>query len=465
MDPEALTLPGRATLPPRRETSYTIDTVHMGILLSITILAAGCASAADISAEMRLATQALGELAGVCDADGRLLWRQSLCGPVVLVNPGTRAAIANRQDPDGKFRKDGDVFVGTFPERFTLANTSIQWGGQGWATVMMPLPLDPFRRLSLLTHESFHRIQASLGLGAPDTPDPHLDTEAGRLWLRLELRAMARALRSEGPSGRQSAADAMLFRMVRYRLCPGSEALEAGMEKQEGLAEYTGVFVAMRATGEDIGREARAVEAFEDSDAFARSFGYATGPALGLLLDRYADGWRERAASASLHSILASALGVPASEDLQREARRRAQLYGYSAVAAAEQEREERHRSFLAELTGKFLDGPTLDFPSVPEMMRNFNPGTLVPFPPHGTYYPTGTFSASWGKLQVDSGGALVAPDNMSVRVPGPINPDERPVHGAGWVLHIEPGWVIQPSGRPGSFAVVKAAPPPPAAR
>jgi hypothetical protein len=424
--------------------------------LLIAILAAGGARAAEIPAENQLAIKALGELARVCEADGMLLWRKSLCGPVVLVQPSTRAAIANRPDPDGKFRKDGDVFLGLFPEQFTPSNTSIHWGGQEWATVMLPLPTDPFQRLALLAHESFHRIQGSVGLGASDAPNAHLDTEVGRLWLRLELRALARALRAEGPAGRQSATDAMLFRIYRHRLCPGSEAMEAAMEKQEGLAEYTGVFVAMRATGENINREARVVETFEDSTAFARSFGYATGPALGLLLDRYAVGWRERAASTSLDSMLASALRLQASKDIQRQAQRRAALYGYSAVAAAEQEREERHKALLAELTGKFLDGPTLNFPSAPEMTRNFNPSTLVPFPPHGTYYPTGTFAANWGKLQVESGGALLAPDNQSLRVSAPADPDARPIRGAGWALQMEPGWTIRPSGRPGTFAVVR---------
>ncbi len=430
----------------------------MRTLLLVTLIAAASASAADMPAERQLEIQALRELSAVCQADGQLLWHKSLCGPLVLVSPGTRAAVANRQDPDGKFQKDGDVFAGNLPEGFMLSNTAFQWGGQRWSIVTLPLPVDPFRRLSLLAHESFHRIQPGLGLAAPDAPDPDLDTEAGRLWLRLELRALARALRSQGPAGREAATDAMLFRMYRHRLCPGSEALEDSMEKAEGLAEYTGVFIAMRATGEDIGREARVVEAFEDSDAFARSFGYATGPALGLLLDRYSVGWRERAASASLDSLLTSGLGVQAPPDLQREVQQRAALYGYSAVAAAEREREVRHSSFLAELTSKFLAAPTLDFPTASEMMRNFNPQTLVPFPPHGTFYPTGIFSASWGKLEVESGGALVAPDNRSVRVPAPIDENARPVRGAGWVLDLAPGWTIRPSGRAGNFAVVQAA-------
>ncbi len=324
--------------------------------------------------------------------------------------------------------------------------------------MMLPLPTDPFQRLTLLAHESFHRIQPSLGLSASDAPDPSLDTEAGRLWLRLELRALARALRSSGAIGRQSAADAMLFRTYRDRLCPGTDAMEADMEKQEGLAEYTGVFVALRETGEDISREARIVETFEDSNSLARSFGYATGPALGLLLDRYAKGWRGRAASApSLDSMLISALRVQSPHDLERAVKERAALYGYSAVATAEQEREERHRAFLRDLTARFLEGPTLDFPAAPEMSRNFNPQNLVPFPPHGTYYPTGTFAANWGKLQVESGGALVAPDNRSVRVPAPTDPNARPIRGAGWILQIAPGWTIRPSGNPGSFKLVPA--------
>ena len=42
-----------------------------------------------------------------------------------------------------------------------------------------------------LVHEMFHRVQPSLHLMAPDTLNPQLDTEAGRVWLQLEWRALA----------------------------------------------------------------------------------------------------------------------------------------------------------------------------------------------------------------------------------------------------------------------------------
>ena len=273
--------------------------------------------------------------------------------------------------------------------------------------------------------------------------------------MRMELRALARALRSERPSARQSAVDAMLFRTYRDELCPGTARLEAAMEKQEGLAEYTGVFTALRETGETVDREARAVEAFEDSTAFARSFGYAVGPALGLLLDRYSSRWRERVREAdSLDSMLISSLKFQPPINIEGLAKERAALYGYRAVASAENEREQAHQAFLSELQRKFLKGATLDFPSVSKLNRNFNPQTLVPFPPYGTYYPSGVFTANWGKLQVESDGALVAPDNRSLRVPAPSDINARPVRGNGWTLQLAPGWTLRKSEGTNNYVV-----------
>lgn len=433
--------------------------VHMRRLFALApLLAASAIAAGPVET---VAIRALNDWSRVCEPTGVQLWGKSLCGPIVLVDPGTRAAIANRPDPAGVFRKDGGVFLGKFPDEFTPSNTSIRWGGQDWANVQLPLPNDPFLRLALVAHESFHRAQAGLGLNAADTPNAHLDTEPGRVWLRLELRALASALRSTDASARQAAADAMIFRLNRRRLCPGADAAEASMEKQEGLAEYTGVFIALQATGENISREARAVESAEDSNALARSFAYATGPALGLLLDRYAAGWRARAAREPLDSMLRAALHVQDSADTARRAEQRAALYGYTAVAAAEREREEFHQAVLGDLKKRFLDGPTLDFPEAPELRRNFNPQTLVPMPPHGVYYPTGTFSANWGRLRVESGGALLAPDNRSLRVEAPADSDARPLRGNGWVLELQPGWTVRPAARPGSFTVVPDRPAP----
>jgi hypothetical protein len=407
---------------------------------------------------------ALEEFGNMCESEGQAIWGHTLCGPMMLVDPATRTVIANHGDSQNRFRHEGVLFTGSFPEQFTPANTAIHWDNQEWSTVMLPLPLDPFRRLALLAHEAFHRIQPGLGMSGSDKPNEHLDTEDGRIWLRLELRAMGQALRMQEAVARRAAADAMLFRMYRHSLFPGAAEREAAMEGQEGLAEYTGVVAALKTTGESVNREARIIESLEDSDAMARSFAYATGPALGLSLDRFTQGWRTRVARTPMDAMLIWALKVPTPPDLKRAAEERGAFYGYPAVVRAEHEREQRRRDLASELNVKFLQGPVLEFPKSPEMYRNFNPMALTPFPPHGTYYPTGTFTAPWGKIQVDSGGALVTADNASVRVPVPSNfhPSESPgavIQGAGWTLNLSKDWKIIPARNRGSFLVVRAEP------
>jgi hypothetical protein len=157
--------------------------------------------------------------------------------------------------------------------------------------------------------------------------------------------------------------------------------------------------------------------------------------------------------------MLAMAVGLPAADKWAREAPERAATYGYRAVAAEEDERETRRQERLAHFQRLFIDGPVLQFPKAPEMQRIFNPSNLVPFPPHGTVYPTGAFTANWGKLQIEDVGALYSQENASVRVVAPANIEARPLHGPGWQLELAPGWTIRPGSRSGDYVVV---PPPP---
>ena len=120
-----------------------------------------------------------------------------------------------------------------------------------------------------------------------DPPNNQLDQRDGRRWFRLELRALAAALESEGPASRAHVENALTFRAQRRALYPLADSLEPALEMQEGLAEYTGDRLAMTLTGEGPSRVARRVREFQSNPAYVRSFAYATGPALGLLLDRY----------------------------------------------------------------------------------------------------------------------------------------------------------------------------------
>lgn len=381
------------------------------------------ASAASAQTDMTSARSGLREFQQVCAEEGTRFWGVSLCGRLLLVEPRTRLTIATFREPDGKFSERDGLFEGTLPTEIQIANTSVHWGADDWAMVMLPLPVDPFSRLRLLTHESFHRIQPGLNLNTEDVANGHLDSEDGRLWLRMEIRALSQALRLSGTSARVATEDALLFRAARRSVLPNGARAEMSLEMQEGLAEFTGTAVALARTGESVNRVARSVEAWDDQTAYARSFAYATGPVLGLLLDRYAPGWRKKIRrDTDLSTMLAAALRFRSGTSLMVQARLRAGAYGFTAVAADEHAREERRQATLAAFRARFIEGPVLLFPRTEELRRTFNPSTLVTFGDNGTVYPAGTFTSRWGRLQIDDTGGLLAPDNQSLRPPIPRN-------------------------------------------
>ena len=96
------------------------------------------------------AQPALQDFESICRADGGKLWGRSLCGPIVLVDPQTRNAVAS---------VDGRVYEAKIPESIGIANTAVDWDGRRWTMVMWPLPEDAPSRKRILAHESFHRLQ------------------------------------------------------------------------------------------------------------------------------------------------------------------------------------------------------------------------------------------------------------------------------------------------------------------
>jgi hypothetical protein len=316
------------------------------------------------AADSAEAIQALGAFKEGCKR-AEALWPAQLCGPIVLVEPNTRAAVANQPDPAAKFQRQDGMFVGQWPADMDVANTAMEWGNTRWAVVMLPLSQDPFTRLQLLAHESFHRIQPELGFDMADAMAQHLDEQEGRLWLRLELRALAHSLRSEGDKARDAALDALLFRRVRNTSFPGSDAVERRLEGHEGLAEYTGVRFALDVTGAGLDEIAKRMETFEKRPTYVRSLGYGTGPALGLLLDRYQPGWRRNVRAApDLAQLLATALSAPeanmTASARREEAGRRAGAYGLDVVREEETKRAERLAADRKRYREQLVEGPVL---------------------------------------------------------------------------------------------------------
>ncbi|MEP6729766.1 MAG: hypothetical protein ABJE10_03965 [bacterium] len=434
------------------------------LMIRVVLLTCGIASPSLVrgqAMDTATALTALREARNACTQDAGRLWAHSMCGPIALVDRKTRLALANDTVRSRPFLPYADAFITGAPPGVGFANMSFTWGDRPWAMIMLPLPRDRFERIALVMHEVFHREQAALGLLGTDPPNNQLDQRDGRRWFRLELRALAAALDalvSDEQRARSHTEDALLFRARRRMLYPLADSLEPALEMQEGLPAYTGDRLAMTLTGETSARVARRVREFQSNPAYVRSFAYATGPALGLLLDRFAAGWRaELRATPDPARILARHMHLDIPKDLARDAERRAQRYDVAALDREEDARDSLRRGAMAAYKARLVAGPVLTLMQS-DLDRNFDPLTLIGFDMMNTVYPTGSFSAEWGSLDVTAGGALVSNDMARVQVGAPSRAptaDDRVVRGDGWVLTLKPGWSLVPApARAGSYVV-----------
>jgi len=438
------------------------------LLLAVTGLSLALPGpAASQAVDTATALAALRDARAACTADGGALWGRSLCGPIALVDRGTRLVIANDTVAGRAFVPLDGVFVTTLPAGQFVANTAFTWGGRTWTLVALPLPHDRYSRIALVMHEVFHREQGPLGLQQADALNNHLDERAGRTWLRLEYRALAAALdtlaHGDSAAARRHAEAALVFRAYRRALAPGADSLEATLEVQEGLPEYTGQRLAMQVTGEGPARVAAYVRDYERTSSFVRAFAYGTGPALGVLLDAFAPAWRTAIRTRrDPGALLAQAIRFRVPRALRRVALSRAAAYGLATVNAEEAARDAARAPILDAYRARLERGPTITLrQSRDSLSWGFDPTALVAFDLHSTVYPSGTFAAPWGRLEVDSLGVLVRNDFSTITVAAPAGTADaasRRIAGPGWTLTLGAGWNVTPDPtRAGSYVVSPA--------
>lgn len=416
--------------------------------------------------------------------DAGRLWGARLDTVPWLGVSGRTMLLTADPDTDG-YTRTHDIWEGPLPATITPSNTSVAWARRRWAMVLLPVYGDTLGAERLLIHEAMHVLQPSL-LPAPSFDETGagaalLDEASGRTWLRLELKALATALRSSGASRDSAAYDALLFRSARYMIAsPDEVTRERALDVKEGIPEYTGWKLSGSPRSEFLASVDSAPANFP---SLVRSFEYFTGPAYAMLLDDYTDGrWRaslvarvdlqsmlvdaitahEFAEESLLKRALAATAAPRASRPLARLAHSRAEIYGAPAILAEENLRWATRQRQLAEYRAKFVEGRVI-------MLR---PGSLnISFDPRGqaSLGVSGTVMANLAWKSADGssltapGGALVNQSWTELRVPlgdsrlavGRVM-SATTIHGDGWTLVLEPGWNVSASG-----ASIVVSPPP----
>jgi hypothetical protein len=413
---------------------------HLNVLFLLAWI--GAATAAEAQVQPELARRYFEEAAKLCERDAGRLWGVSLCGPLVIVDQATGTRATSQPEP-----------AGPTPRFSGFADGPVSWGGLRWFA--FPLSMLPANaadvRQQVMLHGMFHRIQPELGLMTEDGFNEHLDTLDGRLWIRLEWRALRRAVESSGSDRTEAIADALAFRRERRRLFPGAADNERRDEIREGLASYTGI-AAWANSPADAHRAAASELAGGDAQpSFVGNFEAASGPGYGVLLDDLLPGWRRQVRRTSdLGDMLASATNRPPTTDVAVAAAR----YDGAALRTAEEARDRTQQVRVAELRRRFVEGPVLTMPAAGSGTSDTTGS--VGIPGAGTVlFRNFTLSAQWGRLNANDG-VLRAADGATLSVPVTEPLAGTTLQGDGWRVTLNAGWIVQPAARPGSFTIVR---------
>jgi len=389
-------------------------------------------------------------------ADNGRLWGKRVDGPVMFVDAAARVMVANEADSKGLLHEESGVWVGKLPESENPANTAVDLGGKRWSMVLWPLSDSRYARQRLLMHESFHRMQNDIGLPMTNPANAHLATAEGRIWTRLEWRALTEALLRSGTARRQALTDALIFRARRRAIAPKALEDERLLEMNEGLAEYTGLVLSGLPRSALNDRAAVQLAQSEPQESFVRSFAYASGPAYALLLDASRIPWRRKLrASDDLSELTRRAYGIAAVDNAHAD--KLIDRYAGARMIADEKEREKKRVENEARIRSEFMEGPRLRLPVAGAFSFSFDPNGAVPIAGVGTYYQSSRITDSWGALEVESGGVLMErrPDGAitAVVVPRPVV-SEGKISGAGWTLTLAPGWSAVEGQRKGELTL-----------
>jgi hypothetical protein len=395
--------------------------------------------------DQRRAQEYFKEAQALCERDGGRLWGVSICMPMVIGDARTQTFATSQPPPDAPRPKLVGILMGP-----------IQWGDTTWAALTWDMVANqpPRVRNERFLHESFHIVQRRLGLLVSTVSAEHLDAVDGRYWMRLEWRALARALRESGEPRALAVRDALAFRQARHTRYPDKVETERALDINEGLASYTGVVLASPSEADAIARALDELAAAEGGESFVRTFAYASGPAYGLLLDAASPGWpRKVRASDDPAALLMRALGVQPVADAAAAAMR----YGGAELRAAEEQREQQRQARIAELRRRFVDGPVLLMPGGGGGFSDSRGAVVIP--DVGTiYFGAYRMSGRWGTLEADKG-VLVTTDGRLRRLPAPVRRDAITVDGDGWTVKAAPGWVVREGARRGDYELVRQQP------
>jgi hypothetical protein len=386
------------------------------------------------------------EIEEICNRDSGRLWGQNLYGPIMFVDRVTRRIVANQHDNEGLLKSKEGVFTGLYPKELLLSNSPVKFGGIQYAMVPLPDEEVEYRIRTRAIHSLFHRFQENEGINPPTFNTINMDEKEARLWIKLEWKALRKAINSQGEERQLAIRDALIFRGSNRELYHKYAADENRFETFEGLATFTYTRLCTNSPEDFKSRLFENLDRIYAMQSYARSYGIIHGALYAsLLYDKGYDLKKINTDNFDLGNAVKELYHIDLPSICRDVAGSLAVNYEIETINKEEEKRDADIKESIHQQISTFTEKPVV-FLELESPYFDFEPEDIHPLDTLGTLYNSIRVSDNWGKLTVDKAGCLVSNNLKFIRITAKaFKADKNHISGEGWHLILNDDWELVP--------------------
>jgi len=389
------------------------------------------------------------EIEEACNRDSGNLWGRNLYGPLMFVDRTSRKITANMPDREGLLKLKDGIYTGFYPTESIINTTTISFGGTTFGLAPLPAEEDSFRIKSRGIHSLFHSFQKEKGIDPESYNVVLMDEKEARMWMKLEWKALRKAILSEGEEQTLAIRDALIFRGSNRESYSRYALLENKFESYEGLATFTYLLLESDSSDDFRTRLLEYLDRFYAFQSYARSYGAIHGALYATLLHyRDFDFKSISPDTVDLGRLVQMQYSIELPEKCRDVAGSIALNYNINEIYREEDLRQLEMKERLNDRVSVFTEKPVVLLELVSPSF-DFEPENVSYLDTLGTLYRGLRVSDNWGKLTVDEGDCLVSNNYKYIRITARgFKKDRNHISGEGWHIILSDSWETAKSGQ-----------------
>ena len=415
------------------------------IFLSVFLLLISCkGEKGDTYFTTEIASRCFKSVENICNSDSGKLWGKNLYGPLMFIDRVSRRVVANQPDNEGLLKGKDGIYTGIYPKELLINNATVKFGGIRFAMAPLPTEEDDYRLKTRAIRSLFHLFQYDSGIISSSFNANNMDEKEARLWIKLEWKALRKALNSNGEERQLAIRDALIFRGSNRELYHKFGDDENRFETYEGLATFTYTLLCTNSTEEFKTRLFENLDRVYNMQSYSRSFGFIhCALYASLLYDKGFDFKTIHTGNFDLGNAVKELYGIGLPSVCRDVAGSLALNYDIDVINKEEEKRLADIQESVHKLVSTFTEKPVV-FLELESPYFDFEPENIHPLDTLGTLYSSMRVSDNWGKLTVDKGGCLVSNNFKFLRITAKgYKADKNRISGEGWQLTLNTDWEL----------------------